>query len=81
MADSARRSSRVRRPASIRGGDFVGHNAVVRHEQQVERQAESRANRERLAAQHSRGQVRRETAAASRHDDSIRMNDAVCMHE
>ena len=69
MVDGARRSSRTRRSASIRGDDFVGHNAVVRHEQQVERQAESRANRERLAAHHARGQARRVTAAANRNDD------------
>ena len=36
-----------------------------------ERQAVSTGYRERLAAQRARGQARRETAAANRHDDSM----------
>ena len=36
-----------------------------------ERQAVSTGYRERLAAQRARGQARRETAVANRHDDSM----------
>ena len=68
MADSpggegTRRSGRARRAASIGGEDFVDPIEVDRRERA--------GYRERLAAQRARGQVRRETAAANRHDDSM----------
>ena len=65
--DGTRRSGRARRAASIGGEDFVDLDEVDRRE----RQAVSTGYRERLAAQRARGQARRETAVANRHDDSM----------
>ena len=65
--DGTRRSGRASRPASSWRGDFADPDEVARRV----RQAASRGNHERRAAQHARGQARRETTAANRHDDSM----------